>query len=223
MVCWNRVPNPKGETAPIPIVGGPIFESTMNGKTFKSITIAFNSKVLEEMGRKGSREKCECLIELIMSFIEDNRDIELIKDYKFNNDENFYYGDLKVIVDSLLTTYNHTEDALDMNYLKEFAPIASMLPENKTIHEFTTEDLIKKTQKEEVQSHIVISGVDEKQNKNCLIEEISFKELTPDYEVLKESKNGVQNYCFKISLPNVKASNCDLKMSEVRDFILETG
>ncbi|CAD5124195.1 DgyrCDS12494 [Dimorphilus gyrociliatus] len=215
-VTWNRLPEPKSETHPVPIAGGPIYDISNDSK---SITVALNSKVLEEMGRNGSPEKRECLIGLTISFIEENRNVKLRINYEIEGDNKLYHGDLKTIVNSLLKAYNQKADD-SMEYLKEFAPIASLLPEHKTVNEVTTEDIITRKSSDNENPDIIIPGVNEKATKTCLIEEVAPKYLTPTYKISDEIKEGVPTYLMKISLPGVKASSCDLDMSET-DLVLK--
>jgi len=80
---WSRIPAPKSDEDPIPIVGGSLFTvSDESGSSINVVPVAFNPKVLEDYGINSPLMKeRRLLVNLAIDYVEDQNNVSIYRDF----------------------------------------------------------------------------------------------------------------------------------------------
>ncbi|KAH9503831.1 PIH1 domain-containing protein 2 [Bulinus truncatus] len=212
---WNRVPEPKTPTDPVPVAGVPIIYQE---DSFAITSVAFNSKVLEEYGRNTKNPvDGETLIQLALDYIEAQQNVKLSRTYTVLPEDTSFKGNFELVSSSfndLLSNKNHTlkED-------EEIKKVFGSVDTESFLYQFSNlSGNHKRT------DHLENFGVNEKSMKstlfttsknNKLIEEIKeIKPLTPKYKLEMCDISHKKHLVLKVELGNVKSvSQCELDVS----------
>lgn len=239
-ICsWQRIPYPKSDQDPIPVMGGELYaEHDKSVGPYECITLTFNPKILNEIGVDSDRHKEQLmLINLALDYCRDVHKIELSRQYTLHPISMRFKGDLKKVQSSIMKQTKDKDEQFDaeMEEIKnEFAPpgmssdllsdIANMSMGNdskskrKTAGNYDNVDIDPFLKQKAPEIKIGKNDVVEKK-KPGLIQEIASVEKSipePEYSVQqKEGKDSTMKYTVKVKLPGVlSVSECVLEIEK---------
>lgn len=195
---WNRIPEPKSDTDPIPVFGKEIiYENNVS-----YINIAFNSNILEKYGKNANKkDELEMLIELSIKFVQNQNNCK-IDDLNFSVLVNSNcYGDVALNVANLSQKQNEKLKS-DLDLAKE--ALGSMGLDDKKLPDKLLNEL----------AGIGIEQSPVNDQKTNLIEELEEK-IVPEYEEKFVLNNSECTHEIKIYLPKVNSiKECDLSINK---------
>ncbi|XP_071959174.1 PIH1 domain-containing protein 2-like [Antedon mediterranea] len=206
-ICsWSRVPGPKTDHDPIPVIAGKMKELIEGTKKHKVIPIAFNTEVLKECFE--AADTTRMLLNLSLDYVTDQFKLKLDRNYTKLKDSNFKGDPLTLATSFINKRFKDTEsrpadtqhkgDSLIGNLGSIFKGEGVQFNNSRQAHEITLNS----------------SVIKEPINGGKLIEEISITRAAPEYslEVVSDTKG--RHVDIRISLPNVNSvRQCELDIS----------
>lgn len=227
--AWQRVPPPKNyDVDPIPVIGGPIMCDSDKKHSFKTVSLAFNPRILEDHGKTCRiEEQQQALINLAIDYVQDTQKVSISRNYCILGNNVVYKGNIEKARLGLTKQFKDADENYEAemeNLQKNFAPMASsgngLLNELSNITVKDNKENVKgpKLKKEEPEIRLPTNS---KPTKTGLIQELSSsgdaEEKKPKYEMNVKDREGSKKrrVVVRIELPYVTSvRECDLDISE---------